>query len=103
LLASSKPPCSCKRHGLNFRKAAIIVAAAGAVNRPLFTLPWTAPIVKRFTPAGRASRYGLWRPDGPASENRFMSTRRMAYWWWRFVVSGRFIEKFFNLRRSRRR
>ena len=29
-----------------------------------------------------------------------MSTRRMAYWWLRFVVSGRFLEKFLNLRRS---
>jgi hypothetical protein len=25
-----------------------------------------------------------------------MTTRRMAYWWFRFVVSGRFIEKFLN-------
>ena len=23
-----------------------------------------------------------------------MSTRRMAYWWFRFVTSGRFLEKF---------
>ena len=28
-----------------------------------------------------------------------MKTRRMAYWWLRFVVSGRFLEKFLNLRR----
>lgn len=27
-----------------------------------------------------------------------MKTRRMAYWWFRFVVSGRFLEKFLNLR-----
>jgi len=38
----------------------------------------------------------------PASEDKSMSTRRMAYWWLRFVVSGRFLEKFLNLRRSRR-
>jgi uncharacterized membrane protein YhaH (DUF805 family) len=25
-----------------------------------------------------------------------MSTRRMAYWWFWLVVSGRFIEKFLN-------
>ncbi len=31
-----------------------------------------------------------------------MKTRRMAYWWFRFVVSGRFLEKFLNLRRARR-
>ncbi len=28
-----------------------------------------------------------------------MKTRRMAYWWFRFVLSGRFLEKFLNLRR----
>lgn len=27
-----------------------------------------------------------------------MTTRRMAYWWFWFVVSGRFLEKFLNLR-----
>jgi hypothetical protein len=31
-----------------------------------------------------------------------MKTRRMAYWWFRFVVSGRFFETFMNLRRARR-
>jgi len=30
-----------------------------------------------------------------------MNTRRMVYWWFRFVVSGRFIETFFNLRREK--
>jgi len=30
-----------------------------------------------------------------------MNTRRMMYWWFRFVVSGRFIETFFNLRRAK--
>ena len=29
-----------------------------------------------------------------------MGTRRMAYWWFRFVVSGRFTEKFLNVRRA---
>ncbi|WP_334512264.1 hypothetical protein [Bradyrhizobium sp. AZCC 1693] len=28
-----------------------------------------------------------------------MKARRMAYWWFRFVVSGRFLEKFLKLRR----
>ena len=28
-----------------------------------------------------------------------MKARRMAYWWFRFVVSGRFLEKFLRLRR----
>jgi hypothetical protein len=27
-----------------------------------------------------------------------MKMRRMAYWWFRFVVSGRFLQKFLNLR-----
>jgi hypothetical protein len=27
-----------------------------------------------------------------------MRARRMAYWWFWFVVSGRFLEKFLNLR-----
>ncbi len=30
-----------------------------------------------------------------------MKTRRMLYWWFWFVVSGRFIETFFNLRERR--
>ena len=29
-----------------------------------------------------------------------MKTRRMAYWWFRFVISGRFLEKFLRLGRS---
>lgn len=28
-----------------------------------------------------------------------MKTRRLAYWWFRFVISGRFFEKFLKLRR----
>jgi len=28
-----------------------------------------------------------------------MKARRMAYWWFRFVLSGRFLEKFLKLRR----
>lgn len=30
-----------------------------------------------------------------------MKTRRMAYWWFRFVISGRFLEKFLNLRSAK--
>jgi predicted double-glycine peptidase len=33
-------------------------------------------------------------------EDREMKTRRMAYWWFRFVVSGRFLEKFLRLRKT---
>jgi hypothetical protein len=39
---------------------------------------------------------------GSGTQEKSMSTRRMAYWWLRFVISGRFIEKFFDLRRSGR-
>jgi hypothetical protein len=35
-------------------------------------------------------------------EDGSMKTQRMAYWWFRFVASGRFLEKFFSLRRTRR-
>jgi hypothetical protein len=31
-----------------------------------------------------------------------MNTRRMAYWWFRFVISGRFLERFLNPRRVKR-
>jgi hypothetical protein len=34
-------------------------------------------------------------------EDGEMNTRRMAYWWFRFVVSGRFLDKFLNSRRTR--
>jgi hypothetical protein len=44
---------------------------------------------------GRAGR------DQPATRAGRMKTRRMVYWWFRFVVSGRFIETFFNLRRAK--
>jgi len=38
------------------------------------------------------------RPPRPARIEP-MKARRMAYWWFRFVVSGRFLEKFLKLRR----
>jgi hypothetical protein len=44
----------------------------------------------------------LIRGDGaaaPVSKDEPMKARRMAYWWFRFVVSGRFLEKFLKLRR----
>jgi hypothetical protein len=36
----------------------------------------------------------------PAPRTQQMNTRRMAYWWFRFVVSGRFLEKFLKQRRA---
>jgi len=41
-------------------------------------------------------------PDYTGIKDESMSTRRMAYWWLRLVVSGRFLEKFLNLRRARK-
>jgi hypothetical protein len=70
---------------------------------PSFTLAWAAPDVKQFTPARSGRQYSLCRPNpGFGIQEKSMSTRRMAYWWLRFVISGRFLEKFFNLRRSGR-
>ena len=40
-------------------------------------------------------------PVGTVARAGAMKTRRMVYWWFRFVVSGRFIETFFNLRREK--
>jgi hypothetical protein len=31
-----------------------------------------------------------------------MNARRKAYWWFRFVLSGRFLETFLNLRPDKR-
>ena len=31
-----------------------------------------------------------------------MSTRRKVYWWFRFVLSGRFLETFLNMRPGKR-
>jgi len=39
---------------------------------------------------------------GLNDEDGNMKTRRMAYWWFRFVVSGRFLEKFMKLPRAGR-
>jgi len=101
LLASSKPP-SLENVTHRILRAAIIVGGY-AVNRPPFTLALVAPIVKQFTLVYRVRQYALCQPGPiPASRDKSMSTRRMAYWWLRFVVSGRFLEKFFGQRRSRR-
>jgi hypothetical protein len=34
-------------------------------------------------------------------EDEIMSMRRKAFWWFRFVISGRFLETFLNLRSKR--
>jgi hypothetical protein len=37
----------------------------------------------------------------PTIEDGKMKTRRLAYWWLRFVVSGRFLAKFLNSRQAK--
>jgi hypothetical protein len=47
------------------------------------------------------ARFGAIQGAGRATvciEDEIMRMRRKAYWWFRFVVSGRFLEKFLNLR-----
>jgi hypothetical protein len=39
----------------------------------------------------------------PCIEAGQMSTRRMAYWWFRFVASGRFLATFMEVQRVTRR
>jgi len=47
----------------------------------------------------REKRYPLFRVMPRSARIEPMKARRMAYWWFRFVVSGRFLEKFLKLRR----
>jgi len=64
--------------------------------------PRSASNVKHVTAACRVWPY--WWSAGREhchSEDGEMKTRRMAYWWFRFVVSGRFLEKFLDTRRVR--
>jgi hypothetical protein len=51
--------------------------------------------------AGFGAIHDAGRGVTPSIEDGTMNTRRMAYWWFRFVVSGRFLEKFLRLRRAR--
>jgi hypothetical protein len=47
------------------------------------------------------ARFGAIQGAGRATvciKDEIMRMRRKAYWWFRFVVSGRFLEKFLNLR-----
>ncbi|MBV9562252.1 MAG: hypothetical protein JOY90_17675 [Bradyrhizobium sp.] len=58
----------------------------------------SAPLnVKRVTHHWRDKRYRSagWAPRGAKAET--MSTRRMAYWWFRFVISGRFLATFLDV------
>jgi hypothetical protein len=52
-----------------------------------------------------ANRFGAIDADKivPCIEAGQMSTRRMAYWWFRFVASGRFLATFMEVQRVTRR
>src|SRR5215470_7574976 len=69
----------------DIRKGHLPPAAAAPLN------------VKRVTHRRRDKRYrgGGWAPRGAKAET--MSTRRMAYWWFRFVISGRFLATFLDV------
>jgi hypothetical protein len=51
----------------------------------------------------RCTRYPVatHQPGYSIARVESMSTRRKIYWWFRFVLSGRFLETFLNLRRRR--
>jgi hypothetical protein len=70
------------------------------VNRQI-TARFIPPNVKQVTCDSALQRYPR-GGRGSGYEDGQMKTRRMAYWWFRIVVSGRFLGKFMNLRRLRR-
>jgi hypothetical protein len=47
-----------------------------------------------------ARRYPFPQPGRPAVEDRKMTTRRVMFWWFRFVLSGRFLDRFLSLPRA---
>src|ERR1700730_13750356 len=63
---------------------------------------FTPPNVKHVTPGRRVRRYPSSGRGLLALRTGHMTTRRMVYWWFRFVVSGRFIETFLNSRHAKR-
>jgi hypothetical protein len=81
------------------RKSGLAQAVrAGAANvRPGESV--VSPSVKQVTFGRRVRRYRWCRFEALCSiEDGTMKTRRMIYWWFWFVVSGRFLERFLNLR-----
>jgi hypothetical protein len=88
-------------------EAAIIAGVAAACKSEIGKIwpdrrsqtPAARPDVKRLTRGCGLRRYPR-DAAGSMSRRGHMKTRRLAYWWFRFVASGRFLEKFFRLRRQ---
>jgi len=57
--------------------------------------------VKRITPIPQRTRYRWSRPGWWMPRTGAMTTRRKIIWWFKFVLSGRFLETFLNLRSRR--
>src|ERR1700704_3586092 len=82
---------ACKSESARKAKAACVGQAPTVFRRS---------IVKQLTAASRCPRYPrryagrLSPPGGP------MKTRRLAFWWFRFVVSGRFLGTFLKRPRA---
>jgi hypothetical protein len=57
--------------------------------------------VKRITAIPQRTRYSWSLPGYPMPRAGAMTTRRKIIWWFKFVVSGRFLEIFLNLRSRR--
>jgi len=56
--------------------------------------------VKRITRALSQLRYGSAQPVVGCRGRTTMTTRRMIYWWFRVVMSGRFLDRFLCLPRA---
>ncbi|MFK4511477.1 hypothetical protein LPJ38_05545 [Bradyrhizobium daqingense] len=56
--------------------------------------------VKHITCALLRLRYGSTQPVVGLSRIAAMTTRRVMYWWFRFVLSGRFLDRFLCLPRA---
>jgi hypothetical protein len=72
------------------------------IDWKMLTLPprVSRPVVKQVIRARRSLRQSaVTRGHPQLARIESMKARRMAYWWFRFVVSGRFLEKFLKLRR----
>jgi hypothetical protein len=83
-----------------FQACAIIDCRAQAVKQPAAD-SFRQESVKQITRGGSRLRYSCHGRRTLMSWTESMSTRRKIYWWFRFVVSGRFLETFLNLRARR--
>jgi hypothetical protein len=61
-----------------------------------------APNVKYLTCALLHLRYSSTQPVVGCRGFAAMTTRRLIFWWFRFVLSGRFLDRFLSLPRAPR-